>query len=91
MLAFVQSEHRVCPQPRHWTKLWDLLPDKKRDGAGWEPPLPLILAVWHITSDAQKRERLSLHIRWAAEHGALDAVAAFIGSLDPSQWHYEMD
>jgi len=30
-----------------------------------------------------------MHIRWAADHGALTKIAAFIESLDPEQWHYE--
>ena len=65
LLAFSQAERRVCPQPQRWNELWELLPERKRAGAGWEPSLPLILGAWWYTSDAEKRERFLSHIRWA--------------------------
>ena len=89
VLAFSQAEQRVCPQPQRWNELWELLPNKKRVGAGWEPPLPLILGAWWHTSDAEKRSRFLTHIHWAAEHGALPTVTSFIKSLYPEQWHHE--
>lgn len=89
LLAFSQAERRVCPQPQRWNELWELLPERKRVGAGWEPSLPLILGAWWHTSDAEKRERFLSHIRWASEHGELSKVAAFIKSLGPEQWHHE--
>ena len=88
-LAFSQAERRVCPQPQRWNELWELLPERKRVGAGWEPSLPLILGAWWHTSDVEKRERFLSHIRWASEHGELSKVAAFIKSLGPEQWHHE--
>jgi hypothetical protein len=89
ILVECSVKRRVCPQPQQWNKLWELLPDRRRQGEGWEPPLPLILAAWHHTSDAEKRERLRVHLRWAAAHGALDKVANFISSLKPEDWHTE--
>jgi hypothetical protein len=65
VLAECEAHGRVSPQPQKWNELWELLPDRRRQGAGWEPPLPLILAAWHDSSDAEKRERLRLHLRWA--------------------------
>lgn len=44
-LTEAQKNNRVCPQPQEWQQLYDLLPNKKRIGAGWEPSLPLILAA----------------------------------------------
>jgi len=79
----------VCPQPQRWNELWELLPERRRVGAGWEPALPLILGAWWHTSDAEKRSRFLSHICWAAEHGALSKVASFIKSLGPEQWHHE--
>ena len=89
LLAFCQAEQRVCLQPQPWNELWELLPDKKRVGAGWDPSLPLILSAWWHTSDEDKRSRFQSHIRWAAEHGALPSVSSFIKSLGPEQWHHE--
>jgi hypothetical protein len=81
------ADGRICPQPRHWQKLWDTLPNKQRSGGGWSPPLPLILAAWHEATDAEKAERFRLHLAWAAQHAALDEVIAFLRSLAPSDWY----
>lgn len=90
LLDHARSDGRVCPLPQVWNRFFELLPNKRRIGAGWEPPLPLILGAWHYTSDADKRERFLLHIRWAADHGALEAASKFIRILTPDQWHCEV-
>jgi len=87
LLAYVVEEQRVCPQPHIWNRLFNLLPEKRRVGNGWEPPLPLILAAWDNTSDHEKRERFHLHIRWAADHGALEQVNRFVRGIPAEQWH----
>ena len=87
IIADAAEAGRVCPQPSLWNDLWNLLPDRRRVGNGWEPPLPLILAAWHDTSDASKRERFLLHLQWAEAHGAMDAVTNFLDSLKPNDWH----
>ena len=46
LLEFVRTNERVCPQPQRWNELWKMLPNRKRIGNGWDPPLPLILAAW---------------------------------------------
>jgi hypothetical protein len=46
LIAFVRSNGRVCPKPMRRNELYDLLPDRRQVGAGWEPPLPLILGGW---------------------------------------------
>jgi len=68
--------------------LWELLPDRKRVGGGWEPALPLILAAWHDTSYLMKILRLAEHIEWAAEHGALETVAVFLRDLREEDWFH---
>lgn len=87
-ISRLKSEERVCPQPLCWNELWELLPNKKRVGTGWEPPLPLILAAWHHTSDEEKRQRLHLQLQWAEYHGVLDEAITFLESLPPADWHY---
>ena len=88
LLAFCRQHGRVCPMPRHWTALWELLPNRVRVGYGWRPGLPLILGAWHDSPALMKILRLEEQIRWAAEHGALDAIARFLRSLDEEDWFH---
>lgn len=86
LIAESTAQRRVCPQPKAWKELWEMLPARIQKGAGWEPPLPLILGAWHYTSDLEKRERFHLHLRWADQHGALPAVATFLSKLSTEDW-----
>ena len=88
LLTYCAENGRVCPLPQQWHRLWDMLPDKIQRGVGWEPSLPLILAASWEASDQAKQERLELHLRWAAEHDALDQVGEFLRSLPESEWHH---
>lgn len=72
LLKYVKSDGRICPNPQEWSALWEMLPDKKSVGMGWEPPLPLILAAWWETPLLAKILRFDEHIRYAVEHGVLD-------------------
>lgn len=89
LLDYVRSEHRVCPMPDKWDAVWQSLPGVRRVGAGWEPPPPLILGGWWASSNGEKRERLALHLRYAAEHGVLDRVGRFLMALGPDDWLYD--
>ena len=80
---------RICPQPKYWSHLWKMLPNRHQQDNGWTPPVPLILAAWWESTDDQKRERFHAHLRWAQEHTALDEIAAYINSLRPEDWHTE--
>ena len=86
-LALATNGGRVCPLPDAWNRLYRLLPDTRRQGAGREPPLPLILSAWHFSDDAQKAARLREHLAWAASHGALPRVHAFLAELPAEAWH----
>lgn len=88
LLEYVKADGRVCPMPNHWDRLWEMLPDKKRVGREWIPPLPLTLTVWWETPLLSKTSRLEIHIRYAAEHGALDAVDSYLRGLKPGEWFY---
>lgn len=87
LLAYVQAEGRICPQPDHWNRMWDMLPDKRRVGGGWSPALPLILGGWWYSTDLDKRLRLREHIEYAAERGVLTEVDLFLRGLSPEQWY----
>lgn len=88
LIADLDAADRICPMPTQWNELWERLPERRRVGNGWEPPLPLILAAWHHTSDQEKHERFLLHLHWAADHGTLAEVLAFLETLPPAGWHH---
>ena len=88
LIAFCRENHRVCPMPKSWNALFEMLPNRRRTAVGWEPPLPLILDAWEDTPAPLKTLRLAEHIEWAAEHGALDAIARFLRNLPDAEWLY---
>jgi len=89
LVRYGEEGGRVCPAPNRWNELWELLPNRRRVGGGWEPHLPLILGAWWHTSDLEKRERFLEQLRWADEYGALEEVAQFLRSLPEDEWHHE--
>jgi len=68
--------------------MWKMLPKRRRIGAGWEPPLPLILGAWNYASNLEKMMRLTEHIQWADKHGKLTEISAFLRGLAESDWHH---
>jgi len=88
VLTEAQKHSRVCPQPQRWNELWEMLPDRKRKGGGWEPAAPLILAAWWDTPAVLKMVRLREHIEWAAKHGCLDQIHSFLCGLPEHEWHH---
>jgi hypothetical protein len=89
LIAEASRDGRVCPRPMAWKRLWQLLPSRRRIGAGSDPPVPLIPGAWWEASDSYKRERFHLRLRWASEHGAIDAVAHLLSTMKPAEWHTE--
>ena len=85
----LRAQGRICPQPQAWNRLWEALPDRTRQGAGWEPPAPLILAAWGFSSEGEKQARFEQHLQWAEQHGALERVCALLAKLSPADWHKE--
>lgn len=88
LIAYCRENGRICPMPQRWTALWALLPNRNRDGAGWQPPLPLILGAWHDTPGMMKMLRLVEHIEWAAKHNALELIAGFLRTLSEDEWFH---
>jgi hypothetical protein len=88
VLTETQKNNRVCPQPQKWQELYEMLPDKKRKGAGWEPALPLILAAWWDTPAMSKMLRLREHLEWAEAHGCLEQIFSFLRALPEGQWQH---
>ncbi len=80
LLAFVRSGDRICPEPRSWHRLFELL--------GEGAPVPLILGG-SGAPDWSKRQRLEAQIRFAEEHGRLARVDRFLRRLPESEWYVE--
>jgi hypothetical protein len=90
IVAAAPADNRVCPMPKEWNELWDMLPEKKRLPGQRSALLPIPVA-WEATPDEDKRERFIAHLRYAKEQGVLEQVAAFLSLLPWEQWHYEDD
>ena len=88
VLVEATKNRRVCPQASRWNELWELLPGRRQKDLGWEPAAPLILAAWHDTPAISKVLRLREHLEWAAAHGALEQVQAFLISLREEEWYH---
>jgi hypothetical protein len=86
-IAELETSGRICPQPLRWNELWEMLPERKRVGNGWNPPLPLILAAWWEASDEAKHSRFLGHLEWADEHGTASSVVAFLRGLAEGDWY----
>jgi len=67
LLAYVQADGRICPQPQRWNELWEMPANRKqKPSGGWNPPLPLILAAWSHKAGLEKMLRLSEQIEYTA-------------------------
>src|SRR5207248_8690659 len=88
MTVYCRDNKRVCPLPKAWQQLWEMLPEKRRTVDAWEPAIPLIGAAWHDATAMLKMVRLAEHLQWAAKHSALSEVAAFLRGLREDEWHH---
>ena len=82
----IAGPYWVCPVPMKWNDLYEKLPDTKRVGAAYEPPIPLILQAWSHTSDSEKKERFMVHLKWARDKSALDVVLNYLKALGDDAW-----
>jgi hypothetical protein len=88
LTIYCRDNKRVCPLPKAWQQLWEMLPEKRRAVDAWEPAVPLIGAAGHEAPAMLKMVRLAEHIQWAAKHNALPEVAAFLRGLREDEWHH---
>jgi hypothetical protein len=86
LTVYCRDNKRVCPLPKAWQQLWEMLPEKRRTVDAWEPAIPLIGAAWHDAPAMLKMVRLAEHLQWAAKHNALPEVAAFLRGLSGTTW-----
>ena len=66
--------------------MYEMLPNKKRVGDVWEPPLPLILAAWWVSPAISKQLRLEEHIHLAERNGSLNEISDFLHSVREADW-----
>lgn len=90
-LALASENGRICPRPTQWAGLYARLPETRNDGYGAIPASPLMDATWDGAGDEQKALRLREHLEWAAQHGGLGPVCAYLAALDENQWHHAGD
>jgi hypothetical protein len=86
LLAYVAADGRICPMPDVWHAFWESLPSTKDTAGAYIPGLPLILTGWHLTSNADKQERLREQIEYAATNGVLDQADGFLRGIAIEQW-----
>jgi hypothetical protein len=90
-LAEARRFNRVCPQPVHWQRLYDMLPNKVTTGRHPHPPPPIGGSAWQATPALPKRLCLRDHLEWADSQGVLDEVMVFLKSLREDDWHHMGD
>jgi len=71
--------------------MWKLLTNRHQTSSGWDPPLPLILSAWYVSSPQQKQMRLEQHIRHAEINGQLIEIANYLTSLSEDDWFHVSD
>jgi hypothetical protein len=87
LIAEINKNNRVCPQPLKWNELYELLLSNKKE-LNNKPSIPLILAAWWDTPIIAKKLRLRDHIDWSLENGCLNAVYTFLVNLKEDEWYY---
>jgi len=85
--AYCSADRRVIP--RDWQKVYEMLASKRQlPSGGWEPPLPLILAAWHVTTPLEKQLRFREHVEWAAEHDQLNLLGKYLRASREGDWYH---
>ena len=83
------KDGRACPQPQVWSELSKLLIQHAHKHTLSKPPVPLILAAWHETSDAMKRQRLKEQMHWSCKYDFIENVYTFLTNLEEKEWFHE--
>jgi len=86
VLDIVEQNNRVCPNPRLWNSLYEIIQDDLDNNFGNEPPRPMILAAWRDTPPSIKKMVLVEQIKWAAENGTLDKAYHYLHDLNDDDW-----
>ncbi len=84
-IAYVSSTGRICPNPQEWMALSEII---GMNGPG-RKLVPLILAGWAFTSDAQKRARVIEQIEYvfSSKPEYSEAFCNMLYSFSEAQWY----
>ena len=84
-IAYVSSKGRICPNPQEWMALSEII---GMNGPG-RKFVPLILAGWAFTSDAQKRARVIEQIEYvfSSKPELSEAFCKMLYSFSEAQWY----
>ena len=85
-----RKRNRVCPRPRRWLQVYEMLPNKHEVNGRQHPPPPMVGPVWNSEAPLAKRLCFREHLEWAERHGALIEVFAIMKSLTEEEW-FHMD
>lgn len=88
VLQLARQNARICPQPAKWQELYELLLAKRPSAQAPEPMPALTGAAWAATSELAKKMCLREQAAWAAAHGCLDELHAFMQALHEQDWHH---
>ena len=84
-IAYVSSKGRICPNPQEWMALSEII---GMNGPG-RKLVPLILAGWAFSSDAQKRARVIEQIEYvfSSKPELSKAFCKMLYSFSEEQWY----
>jgi hypothetical protein len=84
-IPYVSSKGRICPNPQEWMALSEII---GMNGPG-RKLVPLILAGWAFTSDAQKRARVIEQIEYvfSSKPELSEAFCKMLYSFSEAQWY----
>ncbi len=91
VMVEARRKNRVCPRPRRWQQLYDMLPAKQMVNGMPHPPAPVIGPAWNAVAPLGKRLCFREHLEWAERHGMLVEVFALIQSLTEEEWFHMED
>jgi len=84
--VYCRNGKRVCPLPKAWQQLWEMLPEKRRAVGAWEPAVPLIGAAWHETPAMLKMVRLAEHIQSTTRFLRSQRFCGACGKMSGTIW-----
>lgn len=89
LLQYVTSNEKVFPIPPKWTQIYKLGVKKQKELRLTERfPTPLILAVYHSSSEKDKQLRLIEQIEYAQRYGFIDEMENCIRAIESFDWEY---
>jgi hypothetical protein len=87
VMAEARRFNRVCPVPSDWLRLQAILAEY----GGPDAPGATYGTAFRTLSALAKRMAVREQVEWAAEHGCLDEVYAFLKALPEDRWTHMGD